>query len=223
MNRPLDTPLESGSIEGEIGRTGHDLALLRSDALAARPELAQLERTISAAEQQITVVNAARRPTLSLGVDGGINDERYDFGSGRNFGTVSLLLHWQFFDGGATAAAVDGARSEARRAQVLREQLAQQIQLEVQQALDALESSSDSLATADARAEAARAAFRIASRKRDEGVINQVEFIDARSSLTGAELNLNLTRFEVLARQAELDYATAAGTLPLPTSSAGAS
>jgi hypothetical protein len=51
-------------------------------------------------------------------------------------------------------------------------------------------------------------------------VISQVEFIDARSSLTGAELNLNVTRFEVLARQAELDYATASGTLPLGSSNA---
>jgi hypothetical protein len=42
-----------------------------------------------------------------------------------------------------------------------------------------------------------------------------VEFIDARSSLTGAELNLNVTRFDVLARQAELDYATANGNLPM--------
>ena len=72
-----------------------------------------------------------------------------------------------------------------------------------------------SLRTATARAVAARAAFRIASRKRDEGVINQVEFIDARSTLTGAELNLNVTRFQLLARQADLDYATAAGTLPM--------
>jgi outer membrane protein len=47
-------------------------------------------------------------------------------------------------------------------------------------------------------------------------VISQVEFIDARSSLTSAELNLNVTRFAVLARQAELDYATANGNLPLP-------
>jgi hypothetical protein len=46
-------------------------------------------------------------------------------------------------------------------------------------------------------------------------VITQVEFIDARSSLTSAELNLNVTLFDLLARQAELDYATAAGTLPL--------
>ena len=74
------------------------------------------------------------------------------------------------------------------------------------------------MATAAARAEAAQAAFRIASRKRDEGVINQVEFIDARSTLTRAELNLALTRFNVLARRAELDYATSAGDLPLEPS-----
>ena len=52
--------------------------------------------------------------------------------------------------------------------------------------------------------------FRIAGRKRDEGVISQVEFLDARTSLTAAELNLNAVRFELLARQADLDYATGA-------------
>ncbi|MGB8326694.1 MAG: TolC family protein, partial [Steroidobacteraceae bacterium] len=84
----------------------------------------------------------------------------------------------------------------------------------VQQALDRLATTHDSLATAAARADAARAAFRIASRKRDEGIINQVEFIDARNALTSAELNLNSTHFQLLSRQAELDYATAAGNLP---------
>ena len=139
--------------------------------------------------------------------------EEYEFGRGSNYSTVSLLLNWTFFDGGARRAAVRQANAVARRTQTQYQELMQQVQLEVQQSLDRLNTSADSLATADARSEAARAAFRIASRKRDEGVISQVEFIDARSSLTGAELNLNVTRFEVLARQAELDYATAAGTL----------
>jgi len=215
MNRAFDSPLERATIDNELARSGHDLALLRAEALGNRPELAQLDRTVRAAESQIRVASAARKPTLSLGADAGIDDVRYDFGSGSNFSTVSLLLRWQFFDGGATQAAEHGARAEARRAALERDAMAQQVQLEVEQALDALDTSSDSLATAAARADAAHAAFRIASRKRDEGVINQVEFIDARSTLTSAELNLNLTRFEVLARQAELDYATAAGTLPL--------
>ena len=215
LNRALDTPLEGATIESELGRRGYDLGLLRAQALSNRPELAQLDRTVSAAEAQIRVASAARKPTLSLGADAGIDDVRYDFGSGSNFSTVSLLLRWQFFDGGASQAAEHGARAEARRAALERDATAQQVQLEVEQALDALETSSDSLATAAARADAAHAAFRIASRKRDEGVINQVEFVDARSTLTSAELNLNVTRFEVLARQAELDYAAAAGTLPL--------
>jgi outer membrane protein TolC len=95
------------------------------------------------------------------------------------------------------------------------EEIAQQIRLEVQQSYDRLTTARDSLATAAARSDAARAAFRIASRKRDEGVISQVEFIDARSALTSAELNHNLTRYSVLARRAELEYATSTGEIPL--------
>jgi outer membrane protein TolC len=171
-----------------------------------------------ATEAQVRVARADRWPTLSLGADGGIQGEEYQFGRGSNFATISLLLNWTFFDGGARRAAVRQADAAARKSRTELESLTQQVQLEVQQSLDRLNTSADSLATAEARADAARAAFRIASRKRDEGVISQVEFIDARSSLTGAELNLNVTRFDVLARQAELDYATAAGTLPLETS-----
>jgi outer membrane protein len=215
LNRPLDEPLEAAGIDGQVRDTAHDLAALRAAALQSRPEIAQLDRTVTAAESQIQVARADLKPSLSLGIDAGIQDETYDFGHGSNFGTVSLLLHWQFFDGGATRAQASSARAVARRATTQRDEIEQQIQLEVQQALDELNTTVDSLATAGARAEAAQAAFRIASRKRDEGVINQVEFIDARSTLTSAELNLNVTRFDLLAREAELDYATAAGTLPL--------
>lgn len=215
LNRPLDDALDAARVDGEITHAAHDLATLRTAALASRPEIAQWDRTIRAAESQIQVARADLKPSLSLAIDAGTQDEQYDFGRGRNFTTISLLLRWQLFDGGATRARARGARAEARRASTQRDEITQEIQLEVQQALDRLETTADSLATAAARAEAAHAAFRIASRKRDEGVINQVEFIDARSTLTGAELNLNTTRFELLARQAELDYATAAGIVPI--------
>jgi outer membrane protein len=184
-------------------------------ALRNRPELDQLEHTVRAAESRVQLARADLKPTLSLGVDAGTQGERYEFGRGRNFSMISLLLSWQLFDGGANRAEAREARAVARQAAARRDEIALQIQLEVQRALDRLETSNDSLTTARARAEAARAAFRIASRKRDEGVINQVEFVDARSSLTSAELNLNLTTFDLLARQAELDHSTAAGELPL--------
>jgi outer membrane protein len=218
LNRPLDTALEDAQIGADVSATTRALAELRQAALDNRPEIAQLQALTRASEAQTRLARADRWPTLSLGADGGIQGEEYEFGRGSNYATISLLLNWTFFDGGARRAAVRQANAAARRTATQRDELTQQVQLEVQQTLDRLETSADSLATAEARAEAARAAFRIASRKRDEGAISQVEFIDARSSLTGAELNLNVTRFEVLARQAELDYATAAGRLPIDPS-----
>ena len=215
LNRPLDTALENVEIGAEVAARTLALAELRSAALANRPELTELEHLTRASEAQVKVAKAQRWPTLSLGADGGTQGEEYEFGRGSNYATVSLLLNWTFFDGGARRAGVRQASAVARRTATQLDELTQQVQLEVQQSLDRLNTSADSLATADARSEAARAAFRIASRKRDEGAISQVEFIDARESLTRAELNLNVTRFSVLARQAELDYATASGSLPL--------
>jgi outer membrane protein TolC len=214
LNRNLDTPLEPAEPDAEIARTAEELAPLRSAALAQRPELGQLDRVAAAAGAQADIARAARKPTLALGADAGIQGPRYEFGRGRNFATVSLLLNWNLADGGRRRADLRAANASAQRARAQRDELAQQVQLEVQQALDRLTTTSDSLRTAQARAEAAQAGFRIASRKRDEGAISQVEFIDARNALTGAELNLNLTRFQLLGRQAELDYATAAGALP---------
>ena len=157
-------------------------AELRQAAIDNRPELAELEHLKRASEAQTSVASADLWPTLSLGADGGIQGEEYEFGRGSNYYTVSLLLNWTFFDGGARRAAVRQADASARRTATQYDELTQQVQLEVQQSLDRLNTSADSLATAAARSEAARAAFRIASRKRDEGVISQVEFIDARSS-----------------------------------------
>ena len=215
LNRPLDDSLEISEPATTLAAARADLVQMRATALARRPELAQLERLEDASSAQIRIARAARWPTLALGVDAGIQGEAYEFGSGRNFVTLSLLINWSLFDGGARAANERQAVVGFRQTQLQSEQTARQIELEVQQALDRLLTANDSLTTAEARVAAADAAFLIASRKRDAGAISQVEFIDARASLAAAQLNLNVTRFALLARQADLDFATATGELPV--------
>jgi outer membrane protein TolC len=215
LNRELRAPIDAASLPDTQTQRDAALEALWEQALDRRPEVAQAERLQRASAHQAAAAQQQRWPTLSLGFDAGSQGEAYRFGEGYNFSTVSLVFTWRVFDAGADAARVRQARA-AERQLVLREQeIAQQIRLEVQQAFDRLQTARDSLVTAEARVEAARAAFRIGSRKRDEGVINQVEFIDARSTLTRAELNYSLTRCNVLARRAELEYATAAGSLPI--------
>lgn len=222
LNRPLDTELEIADAEQVAAAAARELTALRAAALEQRPEVGQVESATRAAAAQVDVARAALKPTLGFGIDTGTQGEEYRFGEGYDFTSASLQFTWKLFDGGANRASVRRARALARQSVTQRDEVSQQIQLEVQQALDRLETASDSLDTAAARSDAARAGFRIASRKRDEGVINQVEFIDARNTLTAAEINLNLTRFALLARQAELDYATASGSLPFDVVAGGA-
>lgn len=215
LNRHLLEPIELTSPPNTQSERDAALEQLWTQALERRPEVSQVAQLQRASAEQVTLARKQKWPSLSLGLDAGTQGEEYRFGDGYNFGTASLIFTWKLFDGGGDNARVRQARAAERRLVLQREEIAQQIRLEVQQSLDRLQTARDSLATAQARAEAARAAFRIASRKRDEGVINQVEFIDARSTLTRAELNHNLTRFNVLARRADLEYATSAGDLPL--------
>ncbi len=216
LNRPLDTPLEAGVAPASITAQPLEFDQLRAQAAAQRPELKQLERNVVAANEQVKVARAEAMPMLSLGVDAGVQGDTYGYGSDYNYASASLLLNWKFYDGGGLKAQVNSAKAQARRLQTQREQLDDQIALQVQQALDRYRTATSSLATAQAREAAARAAFRIASRKRDEGVINQAEFLDARSALTSAELNLNVTRYAALVEAAELEYTTASGVVLAP-------
>lgn len=215
LNRNLLDAIEPTSPPNTRSERDAALEQLWSQALGRRPEVSQVEHLKRASAEQVTFERKQKWPSLSLGIDAGTQGEEYRFGDGYNFGTASLIFTWKLFDGGGDNARVRQAQAAERQVILRQEEIAQQIRLEVQQSFDRLQTARDSLVTAQARAEAARAAFRIASRKRDEGVINQVEFIDARSTLTSAELNYNLTRFNVLARRADLEYATSSGDLPL--------
>jgi outer membrane protein TolC len=215
LNRDLLAEIEPTSPPDAMSLRESALEQLWSEALGRRPEIHQVEQLRRASAEQVRIARKQRWPTLSLGVDTGTQGEDYGTGSGYNFSSASLIFTWKIFDGGGDHARVRRAEASERQVVLRQEEVAQQIRLEVQQSFDRLITARDSLATAAARADAARAAFRIASRKRDEGVISQVEFIDARSTLTSAELNHNLTRYNVLARRAELEYATSTGDLPL--------
>jgi len=225
LNRPLDTPLEDARIpafEGAADAIGGANAANQSTRqllleAQQRPELEQAAAQVAAARAQEKVARAALGPSVALAVDAGTQGESYRFGGGNNFSSASLVLSWKFFDGGANSAERQRARIAARQAKLQQDAIAQQVELEVRQALDRLAESTDSLTVAEARAEAARSALFIATRKRDAGAISQVEFLDARNAATSADLALNVTRFQLLQRRVELEFAAGDGASNPPT------
>jgi len=229
--QPLDTPLPATTVtEPDIARLRDGLATaaaaptlglaaLQTGAIERRAELPALDAALAAAKAGEDAAKAAFKPRLGLNVEGGVQGEDYGFGSDERYAIASLVLRFNFFNGGADRAALREARARGDQLRATRALAAEQIRLEVLDTLQAFEVAQASLQTASKRVEAAAGAFRIAARKRDLGQINQTEFIDARRALTDAQLNQNLTRFDALSNLAQLEYAIGLAASRLPTES----
>jgi outer membrane protein TolC len=221
LNRSLATPIEtavlpalvpSGPIVAvpELSSGTDPPSTATVHAQTKRPELQQLAQAAKATELQLRAARAQRLPSLALGIDSGIQGDNYGAGPRYNYTSGSVLLSWTLFDGAARSAAISRARITAAQSRNQRAQGEARVALEVQQAQDALRVSEQSLTTASARLDAAVAALRIATRKRDAGSLSQVEFLDASNAATSAELNLSWTRYDLLQRRADFAYASGA-------------
>jgi outer membrane protein len=209
----------SGLRAGLAQRTSQssfELGAMQNTAVERRAELRQLAAVQAAAAASERLARAAFKPKLAFALDAGTQGETYAFGSEDRYLLASVVLKFNFFAGGGDQAGISGARAAMREARAERDLQEQQIRLQVQQALQDLEFTTASLDTAAKRVEAADGAFRIASRKRDLGQINQAEFIDSRRAMTDAQLNLNLTRFAALSSLAELEFALGVGRHHVP-------
>ena len=218
-NAPLESPLASAIVGDEdvarlrdalirqAGSTARDHGWLQDTAVERRLELRQIESGIEAAGAAEDLARAAFKPQLALAVDAGIQGEQFGFSSDDRFVLASLVLRFNFFNGGADRAALREARSRSDQLRASRNLAEQQVRLEVLEAVRDFEVAEASLRTAAKRVEAAEGAFAIARRKRDLGQIPQVEFIDARRALTSAQLNQQVNRFQALSALAAVEYA----------------
>jgi outer membrane protein len=211
LNRPLETEIERGAVGADRAALP-PLGELQERALTQRSELRQLDSLREAAEAQVAAATSRFKPNIALAFESGVQGEEYRFGSEHDYSIAALNFSWNIFNGNQDRARLAQARYAERAVGVQREETAQQIALGVEQAHADLRAALSALGTARARQEAAREAFKIAAKKRDAGVINQVEFLDARTTLTSAELNYTLTQFNLLTRRAELEFAV--GTAP---------
>ena len=218
-NTPLAAPLPKAEIDAttverfrdqlvrRLAGRSLDPATLQQLATGRRAELRGLDAAIAGGEARQDLARAAFRPRLLLGAEAGIQGDDYGFSEDERYALASVVLRWNTFRGGADRAALAEARAFTEEVRATRDLAAQRVRLEVQQAVEDLEVADASLDTALKRTEAANGALRIATRKRDLGQINQTEFIDARRTMTDANLNLNRVRAEFLSRIAELEYA----------------
>jgi outer membrane protein TolC len=209
LRRTLDAPvpvIPDSALTFDL-TISQDAAL--ASALAQREELGELDAGAHAADAAAGIATAGFLPSISLAVDYGFQGQDVSFDSGRDFWMASVVVSWNLFNGGRDLAQRSAARAEAQRIRVTREEAKDRIALEVRQAYEAAVVARAAIATAETRVAAARRTFELVRRRYEEGVASQIEFLDARTQLTNAELNQTLTANRYAARYVDLERAAA--------------
>jgi len=209
LGRLLDTPIPAipdSVLQFELA-ISEDEAVAR--ALAHREELDEVDAGVAAAETGVGLATAAFLPTVALALDYGYQGRDISFTRRNDFWLASVVVSWNLFNGGRDLARRQAAAADAERTRVVRRDLEDRIRLDVRQAHAAATVARDAIATADDRLSAARRTFELVRRRYEEGVASQIEFLDARTQLTNAELNRALTVHRYAIRYFNLERAAA--------------
>lgn len=216
LNRELDAVVLMPPAE-EVARL--TTALLAEAATTGfsterREELAALRHAVEAASAGESAVRARLYPSLALAVEGGTQGETYRTGAGANFVHGSLVAEVNLWDGRRQRGELTQARLDRRRAELELEQTRQQLAMQLARAQDDLAAATAAYRAAEARREALGRAFALVAAREREGLVNQLNFLDARTEHTRAELNAEIVRQRLFTAAAELDRAAALTPLP---------
>jgi outer membrane protein TolC len=85
------------------------------------------------------------------------------------------------------------------------EETRKQIELQVITTLNELLTAEKGITAAETRLMNAREGFRLMNRKYEQGQASLIEYLDARTNMTQAEVNLIISRFAYLSSYAELE------------------
>lgn len=210
INQPLETDIEIDS-SLQVLRMSTDLAELETAAIQGRQELRQIGLAQAANTEAVEMNRFAWLPQVNAVLDVGFQGFGYNWGQDQDFWLGQVSLQWDLFQGGQRKARTQQARIDQEILGQQRNQVQQQMQLQVQEAYYKLTESNSAVEAASAGVSSAKQAYRLTEKKYKQDQANFLELTDARTRLTQARLSLAIANYDLLIQQAELLWAAAKG------------
>ena len=204
LNRPFET-----MILADIQYDSITQILMLDDlsehAVVNREELEMLRSYSRIAESNLSMNQMNKLPNLYAVVDYGFQGRNYEFNMRQDYLFASLIFRWDLFHGFQNKARIGEARIEQQLRDTRLEETEKQIRLETIAAHYDLIASVESVQASTEELLSARNAFRVINRKYGEGQATLIEFIDARSTMTQAEMLLIISKFDYHIKYADLE------------------
>jgi outer membrane protein TolC len=175
------------------------------NALVNREELNMLNGYLKANQYYLNMHQFKAIPSVYGALDYGYQGEDYRFTDQYDYYLASFVLRWELFHGAENRAQIDQAKISRNNLQTRIEETKNQIRLQVMDAYYDLQASEKSIVAAREALLSARKAYEVIDRKYREGQANLIEYIDARTTMTNAEQNLIINRYDYYIKYAEYE------------------
>ena len=179
---------------------------LTQTALARRPEVRQADNNILIAQRLIKLAGASLLPSLSIVGSGNYNGH-VSGSSSHDTASLSAVLGIPLYDGGTTRAKVNEAKSDLRSQEITRDQLRENVSVEVRQALSNINDAQTRAASAGLGVTQAQEAYRLATVRYQNGIGTILDVVNAQAQLAQARTNLLNAQYDYQTSLAQLTRA----------------
>ncbi len=186
-----------------------DAQVSYEEAFTRRQELNQIRFAQEAQFQAIRLAQGTRLPQVNAVFDMGYQGDDYNFGSEENYWLLNLGFSWSIFKGFRTRRQIEQARVSLDIIESQEQQLKRQIALEITRANSSYIAAKKRYRSQELAQRSADKSFDIMSSKYRESQALLVQYLDARSVALTSRLQLNLSKYRLLASKAQLDRALA--------------
>jgi outer membrane protein len=188
-----------------------DLAPLIRRALEARPEVAEQQARIAAAQAAVDVVRAGLRPVVAVSATpmyGNASSAGLTGAGPAAFSwSVTLSATLTLFDGNLTAERIREAEARVEQLRAAEAQLRQGVEADVRRAVLNHRSAAEELVGADKTVELAQEGLRIANVRFAAGVSTNLEVVQAQAALSQAQANRIQALYNVNVARAQVERA----------------
>lgn len=149
---PVQTPLKIAGVSNKFEHDAimHNLALLLNKAKKQRPDLLAAEAQVTAAQAQLQATRNQRWPTIAFSASTDNAAAVNTFNGVNRQSNVMLTLNYPVFTGFQQTNQIRQAQAEEQQAEATRDQLENQVDMQVWQAYYSLKTAQKSITTSEA-------------------------------------------------------------------------
>ncbi|WP_207504907.1 TolC family protein [Telluribacter humicola] len=210
LNKDLKSDIQvDETLTGQEPLVTESLDQLSEQAVTRRQELTQLASSIQASQNAVRLnENAALRPSVFVGGNAGFQGFGYEF-KGQGYALGQVGLQWDLFKGYERKSKIQQARIQTDLLRTKKQEVENQIELQVTQAYYDLNTTGESLRAATSARNSAEQYFRIIDSRYRNGNVLLIEYVKAQNDVLTAQLQQSLAKYDLLIKKAQLGKVTA--------------